>query len=104
MADQPKQTKAPKNAATGGRPASESTPLGRLQYTLDRACNFINDGTSSYARRARTAARAGVSKEIAVQGLAAMEAALKDARASVERAYSAPEKAAAPQSRVKLGA
>lgn len=74
----------------------------RLQYTLDRACNFIHDGGSSYARRARRAAKAGVPKVTVLKGLDAITEAISDARDVIERAYgpkAAPEKR---QSRVSL--
>lgn len=101
------QASKPANAS-GGRPAKveAKTPDGRaranLQYTLDRANSFINDGTASFARRARAAARAGVPKEVVLKGFAAMEAALKDARSAIEQAYAEPTKAPAPASRVSL--
>lgn len=106
-APKPNPTTAAPNQ--GGRPKKqkpEGTPQERaranLQYTLDRACNFIHDGTASYARRARTAARAEVPKEVVLKGLEAMKAAIADAYASVERAYNAPQKNETPKSRVAL--
>lgn len=111
MAQQTTQT--PKPAAQpatpqGGRPAKPEadTPQEKaranLQYVLDRACNFIHDGTSSYARRAKTAARAGVDRALVEKGVVAMEAAIKDLRSAIDRAYSAPTKAEAAKSRVSL--
>lgn len=105
---QPTNATAPANAS-GGRPAKPeaTTPEARavvnLQYALDRACSFIADGTASYARRAKTAARAGVPKEKVLRGLSAgIEAAVADARAAIERAYLEPTKPDAPKSRVTL--
>lgn len=112
MANEKPKTEQPKteSARQGGRPAKPTTAPGdvkgsrvaNLQYTLDRACNFIHDGASSYATKARSAARAGVERRTVEAGLDAMAAALADARAVVERAYNEPAKAAAPKSRVAL--
>lgn len=102
------QKQAPANANQGGRPAKpeaktpEAAARANLQYTVDRACNFIHDGTASYARRARTAARAGIDKALVLKGIDAMLAAVNDARQAVERAYAAPTKPEAPKSRVAL--
>jgi hypothetical protein len=109
------ENQKPKNAPgpqTGGRPAKTKVPEGdvkaarvaALQYALDRAANFVHDGGSSYAARARGAARAGVPRATVDAGIAALEAALSDARAAVERAYAAPAAKTAPKARVTLGA
>jgi hypothetical protein len=106
---QTQQTKpATANPAQGGRPgkAEAKTPRERalvnLQYALDRACSFIHDGSASYARRARTAARQEVSKETVLKGLVAIRAAADDAARAIERAYAEPTKPEAPKSRVSL--
>lgn len=108
---QTQQTQKPATATEnkGGRPgkAEAKNPkdraLANLQYALDRACSFIHDGSASYARRARTAARQEVAKETVLKGLTAMQAALADAQRAVERAYAEPTKPEAPKSRVALG-
>lgn len=95
----------------GGRPArprkvyanKTEKAKANLQYVLDRACNFIADGGSSYARRVKTAARNDVPIEVARKGLDAMQAALDDARAVLEQAYAAPTARSGPvKSRVTL--
>lgn len=105
----PQKTAPPiTNVTAVGRPAlpkggdKTEVALKRLQYTVDRACNFIHDGGSSYANRARKAARAGVPKERALKGVEAMRAALIDAEKAIERAYSQPEKRPVAASRVSL--
>ena len=81
----------------------QARALGNLQYILDRACNFIHDGQSSFAVRARRAAKRGVPKATVTKGLTALESAVSDARAAVERAYT-PEakKEVVQKSRVTL--
>ena len=100
-----------KNRGPGRPPskAAEGTPeeraLKALQYSLDRANNYIQDGGPSYARRAKRAANAGIPKEVVLQGLAAMETALADARKTIEAAYAPKVKGASKvASRVKLAA
>lgn len=108
MANPQTQTVKAPETNKGGRPAKpdaknpKERALGNLQYSLDRACSFIHDGSASFARRARTAARHEVSRETVLKGVAAMQAALADATRAVERAYSEPTKPEAPKSRVSL--
>jgi hypothetical protein len=74
----------------------------RLQYVLDRAINLIHDGSSSYAVRARRAAKRGVPKATALKGLDAMRETLEDAREAIERAYEPAGKREKTASRVSL--
>lgn len=80
----------------------EERAVNNLQYALDRACNFIHDGNTSYARRARTAAQRGVDRATVDKGVAAMKEAVADLEASIERAYKAPDKPAQPTRRAVL--
>lgn len=99
-------------AKTGGRPRNpanddpDMTPEQRakanLQYTMDRACNFIADGTASVLTRGIAAAKAGVPRETVETALAAVGAALADARTGIARAYEAPDQPAERKSRVQL--
>lgn len=95
-AGKPGRPGLPKNATKAEK------SLANLQYVLDRTCNFIHDGASSYAVRARRAAKNDVPKATVLKGLVAIEQALADCRAAVDRAYAAPEKKEAPKSRVAL--
>lgn len=110
----PMKPAQPAQVAKGGKPAKPDVPKGdkraasvaNLQYVLDRACNMIHDSkTASYAVRARRAAKNGVPRATIDKGLEALAGALADARAEVEKAYSAPEPKTAqkPVSRVSLG-
>lgn len=111
MANQPTAQTQPKpappksaegEAHKGGRPAKNAGPKldpitaakKNLKYAMDRANSFIHDGGSSYARRARGAARAGVPKEIVLRGVVAMEEAIHDLRGVIERSYAEPQKKA----------
>lgn len=104
------QPTAPAPQATGpGRPAKGAAPkdpkaaaLANLQYTLDRANNFIHDGTASVAVRMRRAARAGVPREVAEKALATMRDAVADCEAAMTHAYAEPTKPAVVKSRVSL--
>lgn len=81
----------------GGRPTKpeEKDPkknaVNNLQYALDRACAYINDGGASFTKRARTAARNDIPRETVEAGLKAMEECLSDAREAVKRAYEEPQ-------------
>lgn len=101
------QTSSPE---TRGKPAAPKSKdpkqqaVFNLQYAVDRACNFIHDGGSSYARRAKAAAAKEIPKETVLKGFVALEAALADCRKAIERAYSPDEKRAPTHaSRVQLG-
>lgn len=96
QAGKPGKPNLPKNATR----AEKAT--ANLQYVVDRTANMIHDGSSSYAIRARRAAKAGVQKATVLKGFGAMEAALADCRAAIERAYAPEQKREAPKSRVAL--
>lgn len=65
-----------------------ASALKNLQYVLDRGCNFIHDGASSFAKRAKTAARAGVPQATVLAGIGALKASIVDLENVVKQAYS----------------
>lgn len=111
MAKTTKTTEASTTTATRGRgrpPAGEgrdsaTIALENLQAALDRTCASINDHPNvSVAARVARCARAGVPQAKARAALGALESALSDAQAAMERAYAAPAERATVAQRVNL--
>lgn len=97
------------HAGGAGKPGKGEMPkdpkaraLVNLQYAFDRAANFIHDGTASYARRAKTAARQGIPKERVLRGIAELNAVIEDARKAIDIAYAAPEEKKRVERRITL--
>jgi len=113
MATNPKTQNAgtPTVSRGRGRPPKDSPdavdPItkakGNLQYAFDRAVGFINDnGPSSMAGRIAQAAKRGIPRATVEPLLRAVEDALEDCRAAMDRAYApVPEQKAATR-RVNL--
>lgn len=81
------------NQPTNGthkRAATPETVYPRLQRAVDGATRAIIDGSTSYARAARSAAKVGIPREHVEGGAAAIEEALRDMRAVIERSYAEP--------------
>lgn len=99
------QTK-PQNSNQPKRAKAASTAenvLPRLEAATNAACRAIADGGSSFARRARLAAKVGIPRATVQKCMEeGIMAAVKDANAMIERAYANPEARAGTRGRIKL--
>lgn len=81
----------------------EADTMNKLQVRVDRACNYIHDGRSSYAKAAVRAAKLGIDRKTVEAGAKAMRDAVDDLDAAIEQAYENPDQTKLKRSRVQLG-